>query len=407
LIGSGQIYIISSVSATGSVLTYDVIIIGAGAAGLFCAIEAGKRGRSVLLLDHNDRVGEKILISGGGRCNFTNIHSGPEHFISTNPHFCKSALARFGPVDIIRMVEQHGIAYYEKKDGQLFCRDSARQIVDMLVKDCADAGVVLQTGVRIESVGHEGEFVLATTDALFRSTSLVIATGGLSIPKLGSTGFGYDAATKFGHMIVEARPGLVPLTFDSEETKFYAALSGVSFEAVATTGRQSFRESVLATHRGLSGPAILQISSYLQPGGTISIDLLPDVDVGEEFRHLREANVTIEAWMQNHLPKRFARAWCGRYAPQSSISQISSAGLQRVERLLKGWEVTPSGTEGFGKAEVTVGGVDTVGLSSKTMESRHMPGLFFIGEVVDVTGHLGGHNFQWAWASGFAAGQSV
>jgi predicted Rossmann fold flavoprotein len=407
LIGSGQIYIISSVSATGAVPTYDVIIIGAGAAGLFCAIEAGKRGRSVLLLDHNDRVGEKILISGGGRCNFTNTHSGPEHFISTNPHFCRSALARFGPAEIVAMVERHGIAYYEKKDGQLFCRDSARRIVDMLVKECADAGVEIRTGTRIGSVGHEGEFILTTTDTLLRCTSLVIATGGLSIPKLGSTGFGYDVARTFGHIIVEARPGLVPLTFDSEETKFYAGLSGVSFEAVVTTGRQSFRESVLATHRGLSGPAILQISSYLRPGGTISVDLLPDVDVGEEFRHLREANVTIEAWMQSRLPKRFARAWCGIYALQTPISQMSSAGLQRVERLLKAWEVTPSGNEGFGKAEVTVGGVDTEGLSSKTMESRHVPGLFFIGEVVDVTGHLGGHNFQWAWASGFVAGQFV
>jgi predicted Rossmann fold flavoprotein len=334
----------------------DVIVVGAGAAGLLCAIEAGKRGRKVLLLEHNTSIGEKIRISGGGRCNFTNMHTQPENFISENPSFAKSALSRYKPETFLQLVEHHKIRWHEKKSGQLFCDGSSREILAMLRKECAKAGVTILAECRVMSA--QKGFVLETNRGTLEGDSLVIATGGLSIPKLGATDFGYRIAKQFGLRVTALRPGLVPLMFD--EPKELHALHGVSFEAQVTCGRIHFRESVLLTHRGLSGPAILQISSYWRPGDVVAIEA-----VGMK-------------------PRRLAQAWSEDV-----------------------WEVRPSGTEGYAKAEVTAGGVDTRELSSQTMESKKVPGLYFIGEVVDVTGQLGGFNFQWAWASGFAAGQRV
>ena len=382
---------------------YDAIIIGGGAAGLFCAIEAGKRGRKVLVVEHNERVGKKIAISGGGRCNFTNLHTSPEHFLSANPHFSKSALARYTPGDFIELVEKHGIRYHEKKLGQLFCNESSQQIIDLLLNECADAGVEIKCSCNVEHIAKTDDlFTVISNDRTFSSTSLVIASGGLSIKPLGASDFGYRIAQQFGLSIEQPRPGLVPFTLEPALLERLSTLSGVSIDAIVSHNKTSFRESVLITHRGLSGPAILQISSYWKPGQTISIDLLPGTD-------LVEANAEIElaTLISKYVPRRFAQAWCDLFVKSKPIRQYSRRELENIEAQLHNFQVMPSGTEGFKKAEVTVGGVSTNELSSQTMEARKVPGLYFIGEVVDVTGHLGGYNFQWAWSSGYAAGQAV
>ena len=409
---------------------FDVIILGGGAAGLMCAIEAGKRGKRVAVLERAGRIGKKILISGGGRCNFTNLRCQPENFISANPHFAKSALAAYTPADFISLVEKHGIAYHEKTLGQLFCDGSAQQIVTMLESECRQAGVQIFTSIVIERVEHErverGEtksFAIHTKEGEFRAAALVVATGGLSIPKMGATSFGYDLARQFGLQIIATRPALVPLLFNAEDCEHYCDLTGVSAEVVTsisektidkqTTGKQRFREKMLFTHRGLSGPAILQISSYWKPSTSVTIDLAPEHEFTAPIRNsnnndnssnnARRDLPTLKAALRVVLPHRFADRWIDLHPPEAWTNHA----LAELERKLHNWIVSPDGTEGYDKAEVTAGGVDTNELSAKTMESRKVPGLYFIGEVVDVTGHLGGFNFQWAWASGFCAGQAV
>jgi predicted Rossmann fold flavoprotein len=384
---------------------FDVIILGGGAAGLMCAIEAGRRGRRVILLERAERIGKKILISGGGRCNFTNLHCHPENFISANPHFAKSALARYTPADFIALVEKHGIAYHEKTLGQLFCDGPAQQIISMLEAECRAAGVRIQTNVNVERVTREGGFLLQAADEEFQAESLVVATGGLSIPKMGATGFGYDLARQFGLKIVEPRPALVPFTFNKDDSGWFCDLAGVSAEVVASIDAQCFREKMLITHRGLSGPAILQISSYWKPGQSITLDLAPERELTAPLRDpkARRDMVSAKASFRAALANRLADRWLDVYPPQG----WSNHALDELERHAHNWQITPEGTEGYAKAEVTAGGVDTNELSAKTMESRKVPGLFFIGEVVDVTGQLGGFNFQWAWASGFSAGQAA
>jgi predicted Rossmann fold flavoprotein len=380
-------------------------VLGGGAAGLMCAMEAGKRGRRVVVLERSERIGKKILISGGGRCNFTNIHCQPENFISANPHFAKSALARYAPADFIALVEKHGIAYHEKTLGQLFCDGSAQQIVTMLESECRAVNVNIQTNVEIQSVTSGDHFWVNAGDNIYEAQALVVATGGLSIPKMGATSFGYDLARQFGIGLVECRPALVPFTFSEQDAKNYSDLSGISAEVVAATDSTSFREKMLLTHRGLSGPAILQISSYWRPAQPVLIDLAPQKEVFAPLlnspagRDLRSAT----AALKDFLSARLAERWIANYPP----ADWTNRGVSQLESSLHAWKVVPSGTEGYGKAEVTAGGVDTNELSAKTMETRKVPGLFFIGEVVDVTGHLGGFNFQWAWASGYCAGQVV
>ena len=382
-----------------------MIVLGGGVAGLMCAIEAGKRGRRVAVLERSERIGKKILISGGGRCNFTNIYCQPENFISGNPHFAKSALARYTPADFLALVEKHGIAYHEKTLGQLFCDGSAQQIVSMLETECRAAGVKIHTNVEVEGVSRGDRFSIKAGDYIYEAAALVIATGGLSIPKMGATGFGYALARQFGVSIVECRPALVPLTFDETGKKEFAELSGISAEVVASVDSASFHEKMLITHRGLSGPAILQVSSYWKQGQAVAIDLAPGREVFSPLlasaagRDLRGAT----AALKGVLPARFAERWIAANPP----SDWTNRGISQLESLLHKWIIVPSGTEGYGKAEVTAGGVDTNELSARTMESRKVPGLYFIGEVVDVTGHLGGFNFQWAWASGYCAGQAV
>ena len=387
----------------------DVVVLGAGAAGMMCAIEAGKRGRRVVLLDHAERVGKKILISGGGRCNFTNIHTRPENFLSENSHFAKSALARYTPSDIIAMVEKHGISYHEKTLGQLFCDRSAHEIVTMLERECADAGVRIVIGTKVISVSRKEHFQIQTSNEVFESESLVVATGGLSIPKMGATGFGYTLAEQFGLKIVECRPGLVPLVFSAEDREGWCDLAGVSAEVIVVAGvrpqQGSFREKMLVTHRGLSGPAILQASSYWLPGGAVSVDLAPSVEVLAPLLMPNERRDSLAALnlIRTVLPARMAERWVATHKPKG----WTNASLAVMEQDLHAWRLTPAGTEGYAKAEVTVGGVDTAELDAKTMQSRRVRGLYFIGEVVDVTGWLGGYNFQWAWASGVSAGQSA
>jgi predicted Rossmann fold flavoprotein len=387
----------------------DVVILGAGAAGLMCAIEAGRRGRRVVLLDHAERIGKKILISGGGRCNFTNIHCRPENFLSENPHFAKSALARFTPADIIAMVEKHGIRYHEKTLGQLFCDRSAHDVVAMLERECADAGVRILVGTRVISVVRDGNFRVETAATKFEAEAVVVATGGLSIPKMGATEFGYSVAEQFGLRIVECRPGLVPLVFSIEDREHWCDLAGVSAEVIAKAGarqrRGSFREKMLVTHRGLSGPSILQVSSYWRPGEAIEVDLAPDIEVMAPLltRNARRDPAAAVLAIRAVLPARMADRWVALHEP----ADWTNGSLAKMEQLLHAWRITPAGTEGYAKAEVTAGGVDTAELDAKTMESRKAPGLYFIGEVVDVTGWLGGYNFQWAWASGVSAGQAV
>jgi len=384
---------------------FDALILGAGAAGLMCAIEAGKRGRRVAILERSERPGKKILISGGGRCNFTNIHTSPENFISSNPHFAKSALARYTPADFMALVEKHDIPYHEKTLGQLFCDRSAQDILGMLEKEYGESGAQLFVNVAIQEVTHTTEFVVRTAETEFHAPVLVVATGGLSIPKMGATGLGYDLARQFGLAIREPRPALVPLLFGMEDCGRYIDLAGVSAEVIASCDGQSFGEKMLVTHRGLSGPAILQISSYWKKPQSLIIDLAPGQKVTTE---LVESNVprniaSLRAAMQTILPNRLANRWLDNHVP----SGWTNSALEAVERQIHEWAVTPVGTEGYGKAEVTAGGVDTDELSAKTMESRKVPRLFFIGEVVDVTGQLGGYNFQWAWASGACAGRAL
>jgi predicted Rossmann fold flavoprotein len=384
---------------------FEVIVIGGGAAGLMCAIEAGKRGRSVLVLELAERVGKKILISGGGRCNFTNVHCKAENFISANPHFAKSALAGYTPRDFIALVEKHGIAYHEKTLGQLFCDGAAHQIVDMLLAECMAANVRVERKVQVDEIRRDTEFVLRAAETTYRAAALVIASGGVSIPKMGATGLGYEVARQFGIKIVETRPGLVPLVFNEQDRANLCDLAGISTEVIASIGRQRFRESLLITHRGVSGPAVLQISSYWHKPGAVTIDLAP----GREVLALLLASPSgrdmgaAYAALCVALPQRLAERWLWLH-PQE---RWTNAAIADMERQLHHWELTPEGTEGYDKAEVTAGGVDTDELHAKTMESRRVPGLFFIGEVVDVTGHLGGFNFQWAWASGAAAGRAV
>ena len=389
-------------------MDFDVTVIGAGAAGMMCAAIAGGRGRRAALVEHAPKLGEKIRISGGGRCNFTNIHCKPENFISRNPDFCRSALARYTPRDFIALVERHGIAYHEKKLGQLFCDESSQRIIDMLRAECDASGVEWQMPCKVGATERTGEaFVVKTDMGEVLSPSLVIATGGLSVPKLGASPFGYKVAERFGLAIVAPRPALVPLAFDAQELARYGDLSGVSVDAKVSCNGGCFRENLLFTHRGLSGPAILQISSYWTPGELIHIDLLPD-HPGEAILLARRRSRALPATvLAEALPRRFAQQWCDAMGAMQPIDQMSDKALRALAEALQDWQVKPCGTSGYAKAEVTLGGVDTDELSSKTMEAKRVAGLYFIGEVVDVTGQLGGFNFQWAWASGFAAGQSV
>ena len=386
---------------------FDVVIVGAGAAGLMCAISAGRRGRRVLLIDHADTPGKKILISGGGRCNFTNRTVRPENFLSGNPHFARSALARYQPEDFIALLQRHAIAWHEKTLGQLFCDGSARQVVAMLLAECEAAGVVVRCGCRITDIGRSDRYRIETGTGSVTAQSLVLATGGLSIPKMGATGFAHEVATRFGLPLTPIRPALVPFTFDGEDGAIMHALSGVSVPVVATCGRTRFGEALLFTHRGLSGPAILQVSSYWREGEPIVLELLPDAMrllLERKRARPRAGSRTVLAEL---LPARLAQGLAERHLPAVEIGNIPDRLLKQLAGLLASWRLTPSGTEGYAKAEVTGGGIDTRALSSRTMQSEAVPGLFAIGEAVDVTGWLGGYNFQWAWASGWAAGEAA
>jgi predicted Rossmann fold flavoprotein len=383
---------------------FDVIVLGGGAAGLMCAIEAGKRGRRVVLLERAEKIGKKILISGGGRCNFTNLHCQPKHFLSENPHFAKSALARYTPADFIALVEKHGISYHEKTLGQLFCARSATEITTMLESECRAANVKIVVDAKISEVRRGTAFTVRSDATEYRAPALVAATGGLSIPKMGATAFGYDLARQFGLNIVNTRPALVPQVLHPTDRKRYSDLAGVSTEVIASAGKSSFREKMLFTHRGLSGPAILQASSYWKEGEELQIDLAPGREATQKIREAGTRTPAVaEKALHEFLPNRLAERWL-QFHPPIAWTNIA---LDTFERELHAWTVRPAGTEGYEKAEVTAGGVDTAELSSKTMESRKVPGLFFIGEVVDVTGHLGGFNFQWAWASAAAAGRAL
>ena len=376
---------------------------------MMCAMIAGQRGRRVLLLEHTDQAGAKILISGGGRCNFTNLEMTPERFLSANSHFCKSALKRYGPRDFIALVERHRIHYHEKTLGQLFCDGSARQIVAMLMAECAAGNVDLRLGHRITGITRSDRFRIETNKAGFVAPALVIATGGLSIPKMGATGFAYDVARRFGLSVTETRPGLVPLKVAGDTLRLLQPLAGVSVEAVVSCGRQSFRENILFTHRGLSGPAILQISSYWREGEPISLDLVPTLNVDSFLKDRKRTRpkAELKTVMAEILPARLAHALAEAASPEGTMANIPDRSLAAVAGRLKHWQVRPTESEGWSKAEVTVGGIDTAGLSSRTMEARNVPGLYTIGEAVDVTGWLGGYNFQWAWSSGWCAGQAV
>jgi predicted Rossmann fold flavoprotein len=386
----------------------DVIIIGAGAAGLMCAIRVGQRGKKTLLLDHADEVGKKILISGGGRCNFTNLRIAPECFISANPHFCKSALKSYTQHDFIALVEKHKIAYHEKTLGQLFCDGSARQIIAMLLAECAAAHVDIRLNQKVTDIRKTTAFQIQTETENFEAASVVLATGGLSIPKMGATGFSYRVAEQFGLPTNLPRPALVPLTFEGDALELMRGLSGVSLEVTASIGKQKFRESMVFTHRGLSGPAILQISSYWQEGQNITLDLLPETDAAAFLTSRKKARpkAELKTILSEVLPQRLAQALSEKYFTNVPIGTLTDKALCDIAIFLKAWKLTPHGTEGYAKAEVTAGGIDTSALSSKTMEAVKVPGLYVIGEAVDVTGWLGGYNFQWAWSSGWAAGSA-
>jgi predicted Rossmann fold flavoprotein len=394
---------------SGAVAHWDVIIIGAGAAGLMCAFTAGQRGRRVLVLDHANKVGKKILMSGGGRCNFTNMYSGPDNFISANPHFCKSALSRYTPWDFIALVEKHDVPYHEKKLGQLFCDRSSKDIVRLLLSECEAAAVTVRTHapVKVEQIGPPHR--LQTAEEKLSCDSLVIATGGYSIPRMGATGFGIELACSLGLAIQATRAALVPFVFEGRKLKQIEGLAGISLDTLSSAEGPAFRENLLFTHQGLSGPAMLQVSSYWQPGEPVRIDLLPELDLTDHLKTLRRERprISLRNALSEVLPKRVALRWCELWFQDRTLAELSDAELASVVERIQPWQVWPSGTEGYRTAEVTLGGVDTAELSSQSMAARAYPELYFIGEVVDVTGHLGGHNFQWAWASGAAAGQVV
>lgn len=389
---------------------FDALVIGGGAAGLMCALTAGQRGRRVLVVEHANRCGKKILMSGGGRCNFTNTGTTPANFLSANRHFCKSALARFTPWHFLDMVERHRIAWHEKELGQLFCDESSRQIVQMLLDECAAAGVEIRTNCTVGQVEHEGDgFMLRTSQGVLRAPALVVASGGLSIPRMGATGFGFDLARRFGHEVLPTRAGLVPLTLSGRHAEDYAELAGIALPVTARCNGIEFSNAMLLTHRGVSGPAILQISSYWQPGDELRLDLLPGEDALARLREEQAARPGAELRnvLADLLPKRFAQRLCERWLGSRPMRQFDAPALRALAAQLSDWPLVASGTEGYRTAEVTLGGVDTDGLSSSSMQSRQVPGLYFIGEVVDVTGWLGGYNFQWAWASGHAAGMAL
>ncbi len=406
----------------------DVLIVGAGAAGMMCALTAAQRGRRVVLLDHSPTLAEKIRISGGGRCNFTNLNARPENYLSQNPHFCRSALARFTPQHIMAMLDKHGITWHEKTLGQLFCDDGSEAIIAMLKSECDAAGVRWCMPCSVEEISSprpphpnplpEGEgaitglgeragFVVTTSRGTYHAASLVIATGGISISKIGATPFGYKVAEQFGIPMTRLKPGLVPLSFHPEHWAAYSELAGISLDAVVSFGKTGFRENLLFTHRGLSGPAILQISSYWEHGKPLSIDLLPAHDLRELFKEQRSSKMLLSNFLAQYLPKRFAEIVATHWMENKPLNQYAEKDLRALADKLKNWQITPTGTLGYNKAEVTCGGVDTRALSSRTMECNDVPGLYFVGEVVDVTGQLGGYNFQWAWASGHAAGEAV
>ncbi len=399
--------VVRSLSLANRIVTqvFDVLILGAGAAGLMCAMEAGRDGKRVAVLERADRIGKKILISGGGRCNFTNIHCGPDNFLSANPHFCKSALARYTPWDFLALVEKHQIPYHEKTLGQLFCDRSARDIVAMMEEECRQSGAQIFVNANVESVEYDRGFRVRTQAAVFSCGALVVATGGLSIPQMGATSFGYQLAAQFGIAVRPCRPALVPLLFSREDLADYGDLAGVSTEVLVRCGGRQFREAMLLTHRGLSGPAILQISSYWKPCDPLEIDLAPEQKWTKPLRSplVPRNPASTKNILRSVLPHRLADRWLALHPPRD----WTNLSLEEWERQLHRWQIVPADTEGYRKAEVTAGGVDTDELSAKTMECRGVPGLFFIGEVVDVTGHLGGFNFQWAWASGFCAGQAL
>ncbi|HEY9843557.1 MAG: NAD(P)/FAD-dependent oxidoreductase [Candidatus Sericytochromatia bacterium] len=387
---------------------WDLIVIGGGAAGLMCAYVAGQRGQRVLLLEHMHEVAKKILISGGGRCNFTNLYTSPDNYLSENPHFCKSALARYSPRDFLDLVESHGIAWYEKKLGQLFCKGSSREIVELLLAECRDAGVAIRTGVRVHAAARDEQgFRVETHADTLRAKRLVLACGGLSIPKVGASDLGYRLLKHFGHAMIAARPGLVPLTLHPRDQAL-TELRGISLDTRVSCGEASFRENMLFTHFGLSGPAILQVSSYWQPGQQLDIDFLPDLDLIQVLRAeaIQHPEQQLQTWLKTWLPQRWLQFWGQHYAlSKTPLRQLNTP--ETAFRPLQHWQIQPAGTAGYGKAEVTLGGADTREFSSRTMESRKVPGLFCIGELMDVTGWLGGYNFQWAWASAQAAGTCV
>ncbi len=389
--------------------TFDTIIIGAGAAGMMCGGTAGQRGRKVLLIERSPNVGQKISISGGGRCNFTNLRVDPKNYFSDNPHFCKSALSRFTPLDFIKLIEKHGIAYHEKTAGQLFCNDRAQRIVDLLVSECKAGGVMIKTGCAVKRIEKKDDFSVQTDTATYTAPALVVATGGLSYPQTGATGFGYEIAAQFGLGIIACRPALVPLSYQPADVKRYGNLSGISIIAAAATGSTTFTDAILFTHKGLSGPAILQLSSYWSPGEPITLDLLPHLRLNEAIPKWKSErpNAELKTLLREHLPERLAQRFLDLHGQNRPVRQLTERDGAALARIFHHWQIQPRGTEGYGKAEVTRGGVDTRELSSKTFESRNVPGLYFIGEVLDVTGWLGGYNFQWAWASGHCAGLYV
>jgi predicted Rossmann fold flavoprotein len=389
--------------------TFDAVIIGAGAAGLMCGGTAGQRNRKVLLLERSPNVGQKISISGGGRCNFTHLRAESKNYLSDNPHFCKSALSRFTPLDFIKLIEKHGIAYHEKAPGQLFCDDRAHRIVDLLLAECKAGGVIIKTGCAVKRIEKKDAFVVQTDSATYTAPALVVATGGLSYPGTGATGFGYEIAAQFGLAVIACTPALVPLSYQPADVRRYGSLSGISIIAAAATGSTTFTDAILFTHKGLSGPAILQLSSYWSPGEPITLDLLPHLRLNEAILKWKSErpNAELKTLLREHLPERLAQRFLNLHGQNRPVRQLTERDGAALARIFHHWQIQPRGTEGYAKAEVTRGGIDTRELSSKTFESRNVHGLYFIGEVLDVTGWLGGFNFQWAWASGHCAGLFV
>ncbi len=383
----------------------DVIIIGAGAAGLMCAVEAGKRKRSVIILEHNEKTGKKIRISGGGHCNFTNVNVSHENYISQNPHFCKSALARFTPDNFIALLKRHKIKYHEKEKGRLFCKGTSAEILGMLKVECGNSGVEMLFNCKIKKISKKHYFIVSTNLGMFESESLVIASGGLSYPALGATNFGHKISKQFGLKITPLKPALVPFIFNGNDRENFQELSGISLKTIVSCNGLNFADDILFTRDGLSGPAILQISSYWNPRDVIKINLLPELNAYELFASKKQGKMEMHNLLSMHMPNRFAKKWCELYIESKPICRYSDKELENIAGLIHNWEIRPEGTEGYKKAEATAGGIDTDELSSKTMESKKVPGLYFIGEVVDVTGQLGGYNLHWAWASGYAAGQ--